>query len=483
MRVLTKTQVLTGMNCPRALYLSVHHPGLAVATESLALVHGLEIGEFARASYPGGVLVERTGTTDPIETTRQLLQDPTVNVLFEAGFVSDQLKIFVDVLQREDPGWVVTEVKSGTSVKDRHIQDLAIQALALQQCGLPVHRFELMHVESGFLYLGDGNYDDLFTIEDCTQEVLARVDEVPGSVNELETMLDAEEPQVYMDGHCRNPYPCSFMEYCRSLDARYPVSSLPNGYRVAPRLRARGIHDIRDIPEGELDSERHEWVRRVTIAGREELLPGAAGILRDLAYPRYYLDFESMQFPIPRWKDSHPYEQVPFQWSCHVEDESGQLAHHEFLDVSGDDPRLGFAQSLVASCGDKGPVIVYNASFEKRILRELAERFEDMRDPLMAISDRIFDLLPVTRRYYYHPDMKGSWSIKSVLPCLVPGLDYQKLGDVRDGLGAQKAYLDLIANDMPGDVARQLEEGLRDYCAMDTLAMVKIVERILEQKE
>jgi hypothetical protein len=224
-------------------------------------------------------------------------------------------------------------------------------------------------------------------------------------------------------------------------------------------------------------------VRNITIQGKAELLPEARHILTALEFPRYYLDFECIQFAIPIWKDTRPYDQLPFQWSCHVESADGTLMHAEFLDTSGDDPRYAFAQALLDECGSQGPIIVYNQAFEKRIIRELARTFPKLSRSLLALNERMFDLLPVVRKYYYHPDMKGSWSIKKVLPCLVPELRYEALGVVQDGTMAQAVYLDIIHEGVSEKRKDQLRLDLLAYCGLDTLAMVKIVEKLQQIPE
>lgn len=201
-------------------------------------------------------------------------------------------------------------------------------------------------------------------------------------------------------------------------------------------------------------------------------------ILNELEYPRYFLDFECIQFAIPVWAGTRPYQQIPFQFSCHVQYENDELLHEEFLDVSGADPRRQFAETLLHSCGESGPIIVYNQSFEKRIIKELAQQFDDLAEQLLALNMRVFDLLPVVKNNYYHPDMKGSWSIKKVLPCLVPELSYEELGGVQDGTQAQQAYLKIYEGTLIPQELDKLIEDMKAYCALDTLAMVEILQRL-----
>jgi hypothetical protein len=475
----SKTQVLAGLQCPKALWLRAHRPELMQEAESPATVTGQVVESHARATFAGAVAVTRgEAGCDPYSRTADLLRDRSVHTILEAGIRNDELAVFIDVLQRERAGWTLTEIKGATAVKDVHIDDVAVQALALEQAGVPMERFRLMHINGGFVYPGGDDYRGLFVHEDITERVVAHRPFIADQLRALRLVCAGEQPDVHIGSHCKNPYPCPFHAHCRAHDAAYPVAWLPNGAAVARRLVAAGIFDIRDIPVGALDSERQRWVRDVTIRGEASLLPGAARQLGALAWPRYYLDFECIQFAIPIWAGTRPYQQLPFQWSCHVERNGGTLEHHEFLDTGGGDPRRSFAESLLVACGDSGSIIVYNQSFEKRIINELADLFADLRDALLALNARVLDLWPVVKNNYYHPDMQGSWSIKHVLPCLVPELSYAQLGSVREGTAAQAAYLELIGSgsDEAGRVARRAD--LLAYCRLDTLAMVRIVQRL-----
>ena len=249
---------------------------------------------------------------------------------------------------------------------------------------------------------------------------------------------------------------------------------LHHGGKIVQELIAEGINDVRAIPEGRLKKQVHRRIRRVTLSGRYELDDLAGEMLSRLPYPRYYLDFETVQFVVPEWAGTRPYNQLPFQWSCHVEEEDGNLRHVDFLDTSGEPPMRRFAESLVDALGDGGPILVYSMSFEKGRVHELAGTFPDLARRLHAIAGRMVDLLPIAQEHYYHPAMKGSWSIKAVLPTIAPELNYQGLAEVQDGTMAQSAYLEAIASNTDPGRRDKLTLALKEYCKLDTLAMVKI---------
>lgn len=476
---LSKTNILAGLQCEKHLHLSLHHPEFASQITSPAAVMGKVVERHARLEYPQGLLIDRPATdSNPFVQTTQALHDQSINTLFEAAFHSDELGVFVDILHRAGKQWDLIEIKSGTSVKDRHIDDVAIQALAVTRAGIALNRIRLMHINKDFVYQGGHDFRGLFLQEDITEQVQRHLPAISKQVERLRLIAAGPEPIRHIGGHCKRPYVCEYKAYCEKHDALYPVAWLPNSHAVMQTLIAREIYDIRDIPADLLSSEIHQWVRNVTISGQPDLLPGAAEILTQLSYPRYYLDFESIQFAIPIWEGTSPYQQLPFQWSCHIQSGVEGLKHRDFLDTSGNDPRRSFAEAVLEVCGETGPIIVYNQSFEKRIIKELAKLFPDLSGPLLALNERMLDLLPVVKKNYYHPQMKGSWSIKYVLPCLVPELSYAELGDVQDGTEAQKAYLEIIASNLDNSQRRALLNDLREYCKLDTYAMVAIVEKL-----
>lgn len=486
-RYLSKSKLLSFLQCPRRLYLGVRHPELAEVSSDVETVMavGHQVGEVARSLYPGGVLIEsQENLTEAMRRTEAALARRPKRAVFEGTFQHDGVLVRTDLLLPASRRWQLVEVKSSTSVKDYHRADAAIQRYVLERAGVPVGEVAIRVINNQFVYPGNGVYHEvkrngavnsLFTDEDVTDETreLTKA-EVPAWIEEVRQTLARRTPPPLTD-RCNDPFPCPFQASCYPEETEYPVDCLPGvGPAKAAALRTKGYEDIRDIPPGELTNERQERVRRVTVAGIAERLPGAAEVLSGLGYPRYYLDFETINFAVPIWKGVRPYQQVPFQWSCHVEYRDGTIEHREFLDLSGDDPSRAFAERLIEQAGEDGPVLVYNQGFEGRVLSELATRYRRLAPALSAIRERLVDLWPVTRDAYYHPAMRGSWSIKAVLPTIAPDLDYAQLVDVHGGGEAQAAYSEAISPDTSPERRRALDEALRVYCGRDTEAMVRL---------
>jgi hypothetical protein len=250
------------------------------------------------------------------------------------------------------------------------------------------------------------------------------------------------------------------------------------GKKVAAQLADSGIDDLTAIPHQAMPNPKLARIHAATTSGIAwHDADAIQAETRDWVYPRLYLDFETIQFAIPRWVGTSPYGQVPFQFSAHCQSKQGAVAHHEFLHLDGSDPRRACAQALVA-LPQAGTIIAWNASFERSCVRTLASLFPDLASTLNAMADRIVDLLPVVRRHYYHRDMRGSWSIKAVLPTVAPELAYEGLDGVANGTDAQLAYLEAIAPGCTTDHRNAIAGFLRAYCARDTQAIMILLERL-----
>jgi len=478
---LSKTRLLSYLQCPKRLWLDQYSPELEdeSAFDQAAIETGRVVGAKAREVYGagGGHLVSHDrGLRSAVAETEALLAAGGTEPLFEATFDYDGLTVLVDVLDRSGDAPRIVEVKSSTSVKDHFLADCAIQAWTLRQIGIEPAGVTLALIDNGFSYAGDGSYAGLFHEIDLTPDLTGLIDTVGDLVTSARETLDSlDEPERDIGPHCTTPYTCPFFEHCAPEQGEYPVLGLGGRKDALYGLMLEGVSDIRELREDQLANETQQRIWQQTVAGEPYVAPALAEFVATLGTPRYYLDFETIGFAIPIWAGTRPYEALPFQWSCHIEDGSGQIRHTEFLDLSGEPPMRALAESLIAALGESGPVLVYT-SYEKRVLGELAERYPDLAPALEAIVGRLVDLHPVAKAHYYHPEMRGSWSIKAILPTIGADIDYASLDEVRDGEAAQSAYLEAIDPATPADRKTALREALLAYCRLDTLAMLKLVE-------
>lgn len=488
MRTLSKSKLLAYRQCPKRLWLEVHRPDLREdsAATQMSFAVGHQVGDIARQLYDpegNGVLIDpqAEGFAAAFARTQTLLQAP--QPIFEAAFRAEGALALADVVlplrQAGQPAWRMVEVKSSAEVKDYHRDDAAVQALVARSSGLRLAGIALAHVDTQWVYPGDEDYRGLLIENDLTDEAFGRTDEVRGWIAEAQQITaKRKEPAVTTGRHCGHPYACGFLAYCQSQEpqAEHPIHWLPGRFSnaLSAHIDAHGVIELRDVPDPLLNA-RQQRVKSVTLSGKPWFDREAASLaLADHRLPAYFVDFETIRLTVPIWKGTRPYQQVPFQFSVHRLSRTGKLKHRAFLDLSGADPSKAFAEALIGACGERGPIFVYNAAFETTRIRELADRFPRLAGDLLALNERVVDLLPVAREHYYHPSQEGSWSIKAVLPALCPDLNYGDLEGVQDGGMAMEAFVEALSPQTSSARKTEIERQLLAYCALDTYAMVRM---------
>ncbi len=474
---LSKSRLISAWQCPKKLHLEKHHKELGVITAQMesAFAGGHQVGDVAQQIY---------GTADSVEVafnfktmvaeTKALFDGGADFPIFEATFKHEGVLIRADVMIPDEDGWRVIEVKASTSVKDYHVLDCAIQDWVLRNAGIHVTSIALAHIDNTFLYAGDGNYDGLLRENDLTDEVRAMQPRVLDLLQVARDAVTGPLPDINVGMHCSKPYECQFQGHCWPTDTKYPIAGLGGSKARLADYVALGARDILDVDENSITAKTQQRIYRVTCKGEPEILDGARQALDALAYPRYYLDFETIAPGVPFWEGTRPYQAVPIQWSCHIEAADGALRHEEFLDLSGTPPMRALVEQLIACLGSDGPVLMYT-TYERTVLLEMAAMFPDIARDIEKIVNRLYDLHPVVKQNYYHPKMLGSWSIKAVLPCMVPNMSYAGLDGINEGTLASDGFIEAInpATDMLRKL--ELEEQLLRYCRFDTEAMVEIV--------
>jgi hypothetical protein len=488
---LSKSKVMAYRQCPKRLWLEVHRPELREDSAGAQKLFkaGNRVGEVARRLYDrrgtGSLIdVSAEGYAGALERTKELLSRN--GPIFEAGFSAAGVLAFADVLVRRrragSPAWHAIEVKSSSKVKPQHEEDLAVQAFAMRKAGLVPGGFAIAHVDTKWTYRGHEDYRGLLKEVDLTAGTKKRMKEVPQWVAGAAGVASArKEPAIGMGAHCAKPYACPFNGHCAESEPKttYPVAWLPNVRTKALKafIADARVRDVRQVPD-DLLNERQLRVKQQTVLGRPFLDARAAAAVKADFRPARFLDFESVMFAVPIWPGTRPFQQILFQFSLHTVRPDGEVAHEEFLDLSGAEPSRPLAEALIRACGEKGTIYVYSASFEVTRIRELAARYRDLARPLKAILARIKDLRPVAENHYYHPAQQGSWSLKAVAPTVAPELDYDNLDGVADGGAAGEAYMEAIASGTTAARKADIERQLRMYCGRDTEALVLFWRRI-----
>lgn len=480
---LSKSRYMAGAQCVKQLWWRVHEPDAPELRPGEALQaifdEGTRIGEAARKRFPGGVLVDRPhhATAERLADTEEALRSGAPAV-FEASFFADDVFVAVDVLERVHGGFVLVEVKSGTKLKDEHVDDVSIQLHVLRRSGLDVGRAEVMFLNRQCRH---PDLSNLFVRRGVTAQAEDRVERVPARVREMLGALAGQLPEVPVGDHCFKPWRCPFMARCWKAAPEHHVSTLYRMRRRAPTLEAQGFVTLHDLPRDLALSPVAARQVRAVQDGAVVVEPGLGAALDRFERPLACLDFETVQPPIPRWPGCRPYDGIPVQMSCHVEDAAGELAHHAWLAETGADPRPGIARALIAACAGARTILAYNAAFERQCVRHLIEAVPELASPLGEVDARILDLLPVVRDHVYHPAFAGRFSLKSVLPALVPSLAYDDLAVTGGALASMRwGRLLFDAESLAPEDRDRMRGELAAYGERDTLGMVHLVRRLRE---
>lgn len=440
---------------------------------------GQEIGALARDLFPTGVLVSNLDTKSSIERTQVLIASDT-KTIFEAAFQTGALVARADILQNEDGRWHVLEVKSrfsDTKKIDGLVDDLAYTVMVASRSGLQIERASLLLIAREYRF-GDSP-QALFDRIDVTKEVLERMTEFDGAVDQITEMLFADQgPSGRLVSACRDcPY---FQTKCIGAGIERTVLEIPSlHHKKLKRLSDEGILNLAELPDDIDLNEGQERARASALSGNRVVESTLAGALAEIQWPCFYLDFETVATVMPLYRSHQCHQQVLTQFSVHRRDGFGaNILHKEYLADASRDCQWEVAVALVEALEETGSVIVYS-SFEKTRIAALRDSFPDLAVRLQRVLDRLVDLYPLIANNVYYPEFRGSFSIKTVLPALVPDLSYDGLG-IRNGDMAITRFARMARGEITGSDAMETRRHLLEYCKLDTFAMVRLHEALIE---
>ena len=479
---LSKSRYISGLQCHLKLWYECYDRQLAgpvgAATQAI-FESGRQVGELATKRHPGGRLIKADPLRheEAVEKTLKAMANTKIPAIFEASFLHGNVRARADILVRGRGGkWDLIDVKSALDVKDTNIDDVAVQRWVLSGAGLEIRQAGVLTLNRDYVYDGR-KYDleELFVLHDLTDVVSGMAKDVAKSVKRMHEMLaQSRAPEIEPGDHCFEPHKCPFYAHCtKALKLpEHPFDELPSLHPTRREaLKNLGAEAIKDVPDSFLLTPLQERVRKCVLTKKEYVSKDLATALAEPKYPIHHLDFETCMMALPRYKGTRPYQTIPFQWSNHVEKSPGKLEHDEYLFREDKDPRPGFAKSMLESLGSEGTICIYTP-YEIRVIRELADELPKYTEALASLEARCWDLCAVIRDNYYHPAFHGSFSLKQVLPVLVPSMSYDKMA-IQDGQDASRAYVEALLTTNKKR-KREIHEALLEYCEQDTKAMVRL---------
>lgn len=480
---LSKSDYMMAYDCMKALWLKKNRRDLVPevdAAQQAIFDIGNEVQRLARQYFEEGIMVEAEpwDVVNGSFLTRRLAEK--YDVLYEAfAHLSWGAFCRIDVLKKNGEGWDLVEIKASNSLKEEHIIDLAFQRYVFFNAGYKIKDCYVLHLNREYKRHKCLNVRELFILEKVTDEVEEQYGEVKELAFRFHLMQQTKvEPKVELSKDCLD---CQFFHYCGKNIPQYSLFNILRNPIADKVYRQRGFAEIKeDIADyctenGAIDVQCYlqhtEYVDKNKIQSFLDLLE----------YPLYYLDYESIMPAVPLFENAGSYEQIPFQFSLHIQEHrGGVLKHVSFLHKEKSDPRRPLAEALVENCGTRGSVIVYNDAFEKTRNKELAELFPDLSEALLKINDRVVDLLvPFRQRALYSPLQQSSASIKHVLPAFCD-LSYDGM-EIANGGEAMDRYFAFMTERLSAEEEKQLFDGLEKYCCQDTYAMVKLIDVLYER--
>ena len=481
---ISKSKYMAGVQCFKRLYWQVHEPELGGVPDAAAvsiMEQGREVGKLARQLFASGVEVPFGDPEQAIRTTRELIANPHVSAIFEAAFENAGVFVRVDILHRRRDGrWRLVEVKSTADLKEQHLDDVAIQYRVVSRSGLDLASSCLAHVNRNYVFQG-GTIDvrRFFKIKNLTRRIERLQPKLTFQLrSELRVLAMPNPPDIPTGPHCTNPITCEFFERCNPPLPSDHIGYLPRLHAsAAEELEQMGVESILEIPDDFALSERQRIAATSVQTGQAWFSAELGKELESLRYPLYFMDFETVNPAIPRFSGMRGFDQLVFQWSLHVQRQpDAEPEHYEFLATDTSDPRSEFVSSLCGVLGEGGSIVVY-AAFESQRLSELAAWLPEFAEQIKTIHGRLWDLLPVVRNHVYHPAFAGSYSLKAVLPALVPEMSYDGML-VGNGQAAGLAWESLVNGGLDQSERERTEKALLDYCGQDTLALVRLLETL-----
>lgn len=483
--ILSKSTFMRGLKCQKSLWLNKYHKEVKdpVSTSQQAIFdRGNKVGQLARELFPNGLDATPDNFWDfrpSIKKTTTWLRSGTP-IIYEATFQYEGVLSALDILISEDNKLIAYEVKSSTSVKEEHLHDAALQYYVMNKSGYEPNDFFIVTLNNEYELGRKISLEDLFNTESVIEQIKELQPLIQDSITQCKHTLAVKQlPSVKIGPQCTSPHNCDFMGYCWSDIPSYSIFNISRIGTKVWELYENGYLKTTDIPKNHPLLSENQTLQVHSDIDNSTTINKAAieNFLKDIEYPAFFMDFETFAPAIPMFKGTMPYQAIPFQYSIHISEQPDlkELKHLEFLGAEGKDPRRQFIERLINDLKSNGSIIVYNEGFEKRILQYCKSWFPEYAEQIDDIINRIVDLMLIfSNKDYYVPAMQGSYSIKKVLPALVPELDYSSL-EIGSGDLASLSFESMI-NNPNAEENSKIRKQLLEYCQQDTLAMVKILQ-------
>lgn len=476
---LSKSRYKRGLHCNKQLWLNTHKYNLGKYEKNFAAFIGDKVGIGATKNYPEGKLIDTPFNkhAEAAKETLELIDDLKVQAVFEAAFSYDNIHIRVDIFERlNDNSWGIREVKSAKSIKENFYHDISIQYYVLKNLGYNIASAQIMYVSGDYVLKKDEvQWESFFLTSEYLDTIEENLGEVKENINYLKDIQNLKEEPIINPGKnfCKS---CEFWDYCIKEKPKDWISIIPRLVgKKKKTLEDQNIESISKIPENFPFTDKQSIVFESTKNNKIFKSKKFYSDLKIYKPPVYYFDFETLACAIPTILGTKPFDTLPFQWSLHHLDIDGTVKHWEFLATENIDYRREAIESFINIVkGNDNKIVVYSQSFEKSVLKQMGIVYPEFSDDIEEIILRIVDLKVFIENNYYHPDFQGSYSLKKVLPAVLPNEKKYSEGAVSDGEQAQEIFYNLLFEENNDNNKKEIISSLLEYCKKDTESLMLI---------
>jgi hypothetical protein len=478
---ISKTAFIKSEQCLKHFYLYKNHPYLRDSLsrdKQFIFKRGTDVGIFAQQLFPSGTDVTISEKRDQLlfaQKTKDLIAKG-VDTIYEATFIYNDLLVMVDVLHKHEDKWIAYEVKSSLKITDTYVKDACFQYYVIKNCLPDLMDFNLLTLNPKYVLEGELEIKKLFKTTSVMKDAIKNSDYFAhkSQIAKL-TLEQGKIPDIKIGTHCFQPYECDFLGTCWK-DSKETNSVLTLGKLTKQEifdLYDQNIKRITDIDINTIASKEIKIQVKASIEQKEQFdISEISAFTSNIKQPACSLDIEVWMPAIPYYEGTRPFQQIPFLFSM-IYEENNEIKRHSYFKPIEEDLRKEFLEKILYITKDFQSILMYDKSLEETVLNQLAVLYPEYLKDINNFKSKIIDLAePIKKGNYYHPDMKGNFTLKSIAPLVNQEAGFNSL-DIQSGISAMYIYESLLEqNAIEGE---HIKQQLIEYCEMDALITYQLL--------
>ncbi len=477
---ISKSAFIKSEQCLKHFYLYKNHPYLRdnlSKEKQLIFKRGNDVGVFAQQIFPNGIDVTIGEKRDQqlfAQKTKDLIEKGETTI-YEATFIYDNLLVMVDILHKIDNEWTAYEVKSSLKITETYVKDACFQYYVIKNCLPNLVDFNLLTLNSKYVLGAELDIQNLFKTTSILKDAQKNTDYFSHKTTEAKLVLEQGKiPDIKIGTHCFQPYTCDFLGSCwKNTTSKNSIFSLGKlSKNTLFELYNQNIKSIEELTANndiEILNRKEIQVQISANKLNTEQIDRAEikKFISDIKEPICSLDIEVWMPALPYYEGTKPFQQIPFLFSM-VSYKNNELEKFSYFKPIENDNRLEFLETILEKTKSFNTILMYDKSLEESVLNQLAELYPTYRKDINALKQKIIDIAePIQKANYYHPNMQGNFTLKSIAPILNSEFDFNALS-IQSGITAMYIYESLLLQTNIFE-AQQIKEQLIEYCEMDAL--------------